>query len=142
MSNPPLSASVFSGMKDTLMTLYIKPDMPGIDDIVMTITRLRREGWSKSDLPFQLFSSVAYQTIPEEAFTDPLHHRLKEYVRLSREFGLIRGAKHKDTLRGYIRSGIMSGVDETEVIRRILFSPYYSAHELEITSLIRSLARQ
>lgn len=129
-------------MKDTLMTLYIKPDMPGIDDIVMTITRLRREGWSKSDLPFQLFSSVAYQTIPEEAFTDPLHHRLKEYVRLSREFGLIRGAKHKDTLRGYIRSGIMSGVDETEVIRRILFSPYYSAHELEITSLIRSLARR
>lgn len=142
MSNPLLSASVPAGMKETLMTLYIQPDMPGIDDIVMTITRLRREGWSMSDLPFLLLSSAAYQAIPSEAFTDPLHHRLKEYVRLSREFGLIRGAKHKDTLRDYIRSGIMSGVDETEVIRRVLFSPYYSAHEQEITSLIHSLARR
>lgn len=71
-----------------------------------------------------------------------MHHRLKEYVRLSREFGLIRGARYEDILRSYIRSGIMSGVDKAEVIRRVLYSPYYSAHEQEITSLIRSIARR
>ncbi|MFS9904450.1 HNH endonuclease signature motif containing protein [Salmonella enterica] len=115
--------------------------MQGFDDLVLVITRLQREGCKKSELPFRLFSSDAYRAISQDAFTDPMPHRLKEYVRLSRVFGLIRGARYEDILRSYIRSGIMSGVDKAEVIRRILYSPYYSAHEQEITSLIRSLAR-
>ncbi|EPO2769418.1 HNH endonuclease [Salmonella enterica subsp. enterica] len=142
MSNPPLSASFSLGMNHTLMTLYIEPDMPGIDDLVITITRLQREGWAASELTFRVLSSAAYQAIPPEAFTDPMHHRLKEYVSLSREFGLISGARHYAHLRGVIRRGIMSGIDRSEVIRRILSSPYYSAHEQEITYLIRSLVRR
>lgn len=141
MNNPPLSASLSPEMNNILLALYIVPDMPGIDDLVITITRLRREGWAMSELAFRVLSSTAYQAIPLEAFTDPMHHRLKEYVCLSREFGLVSGARHTAQLRGVIRSGIMSGIDRAEVIRRVLFSPYYSAHEQEITSLIRSLAR-
>lgn len=143
MSNTPPSASPSTGMTNTLMTLYIEPDMPGIEHLIMTIIRLRREGWIASEeMPFRLFSSEAYQAIPPEAFTDPMHHRLKEYVSLSREFGLINGARHKAHLRGVIRRGIMSGIDKTEVIRRVLLSTQYSDHEQEITYLIRSLARR
>lgn len=103
--------------------------MPGIDDLVITIIRLRREGWTASELTFRILSSVAYQVIPPEAFTDPKHHLLKEYVSLSREFGLVSGARHNAHLRGVIRRGIMSGIDRAEVIRRVLFSPHYSEHE-------------
>lgn len=129
MSNPSHSTSLPPGMNDILMSLYIEPDMPGIDDLVITVIRLRRGGRIASELTSRILSSAAYQAIPPEAFTDPERHPLKEYVNLSRELGLINGTRHNVHLCGVIRREIISGTDRAEIICRVLFSLHYSEHE-------------